>query len=618
MRAFFRAVCSAFLFFLLVGAPVHAAEDFENKLVTTYTVSESGTTTISHQFSIKNISPTTFLKQYSLSLFATQLTNVEVQYKQKKLEPSISTAGNATTILISFPDDVVGQGKERVFTVSYESSELAQRAGKVLEVQIPPFSTTEHYVEHTIVLKTPFMFGNPVHISPQPDQSQLDGQFITTQFKTIANKPIVAVFGTEQFFKMTLRYNLENASSNPGFIQIALPPDTSFQRMQYYSLEPSTNDISVDADGNWIATYHLSPNTTQPVYLTAGVKTTLAANTTTPIVQPTSDHFNAQRYWESGESDLQKVSAEHKGVEALYGYVVNTLKYSYSAVEQGNILPRLGARAALAEPDKAVCQEFTDLFVALSRSQGIAARRLTGYAYTQNKTLKPLSYAADVLHAWPDYFDDSTQVWHQVDPTWENTTGGVDYLHEFDLNHIVFAINGASSTLPYPAGSYKSEKISTQDVSVELADSYTEEKPELSLNLVPQKVFNFPIPGMYTLQVTNKTGFAWYNAQIHLVSSNNLLTQPATHEVHALLPFQMVEIPVQVYPSSGFSLTNATLSSAIELPKEQYETTHSFSITSGPKLLRYVTDQTRVISVVAGGLIIAISAWGLLVFKRKR
>ena len=38
-----------------------------------------------------------------------------------------------------------------------------------------------------------------------------------------------------------------------------------------------------------------------------------------------------------------------------------------------------------------------------------------------------------------------------VDPTWGDTTGGVDYYNFFDLNHIVFAYNGKSSEQPPPA-----------------------------------------------------------------------------------------------------------------------------------------------------------------------
>jgi len=42
-----------------------------------------------------------------------------------------------------------------------------------------------------------------------------------------------------------------------------------------------------------------------------------------------------------------------------------------------------------------------------------------------------------------------------VDPTWGNTTGGVDYFNTFDFDHLAFVVKGISSTYPVPAGGYK-------------------------------------------------------------------------------------------------------------------------------------------------------------------
>ncbi len=596
---------------------VQADESFENKLATTYTVSEDGSTTIAHQFKIKNRTPTVFLKQYSLSLVASELSSVVVEYKQKKLEPTITKNGNTTTIAISFPDELVGEGKERVFTISYQSTELAQRAGKVLEVQIPPFTTDEQYSEHTTTLKTPFLFGTPVRVSPHPDSSVLDGQFITTQFTNVGNSAIVALFGTEQFFTLTLRYNIENTTGNQGAVQIALPPDTAFQKMQYQSLEPTTHEIERDPDGNWIATYHLPPHTAQTVYLTALVRTTEKSDPKYVTAQPVQDHFSEQKYWNTNSTEIQKIVQEHPTLESLYQFVVSTLQYSYAATQTGEILPRLGAVAALQNPTAAVCQEFTDLFITLARAQGIAARRLVGYAYSKNETLKPLSFAADVLHAWPEYYDESEHIWKQVDPTWQNTTGGVDYFHQFDLNHIVFAMNGVSSTLPFPAGSYKTNMLNTQDVLVELAHGMQPEKPNFSVSLTPVEFFGMPLPGLYSLHLLNQTGTAWYNVRVALESSPEISSTVTSYELPAVVPFQEVVIPLQL-TTRGYSITTQPLHSRVEIATENYDTGKDFTVTAGPKGLQYFTEQTRVVSVVVGGVIFAISAWSLLVFKRKR
>ena len=112
--------------------------------------------------------------------------------------------------------------------------------------------------------------------------------------------------------------------------------------------------------------------------------------------------------------------------------------------------------------------EFTDLFIALVRAAGIPARELDGYAHTSNTALRPLTLTKDILHAWPEYWDDR-RGWVMVDPTWENTTGGVDYFNKFDLNHFVFAVKGSSSEMPVPAGSYKFSGEDSDDVRVVLS-----------------------------------------------------------------------------------------------------------------------------------------------------
>ena len=137
---------------------------------------------------------------------------------------------------------------------------------------------------------------------------------------------------------------------------------------------------------------------------------------------------------------------------------------------------------ALSNPDQAVCMEFTDLFIALSRAAGIPARELDGYGFTSNPTLRPLSLNQDLLHAWPEYFDD-TKGWVMVDPTWENTTGGVDYFDKLDLNHFVFAIKGSSCQTPVPAGSYKYIGQDSKDVRVTLSETDFIGKPQLDVSI---------------------------------------------------------------------------------------------------------------------------------------
>lgn len=134
-------------------------------------------------------------------------------------------------------------------------------------------------------------------------------------------------------------------------------------------------------------------------------------------------------------------------IPEIYRYAVDTLTYNYGRLNTS--ITRLGAQQALQYPDQAVCTEYSDVFISLAREKGLYTREIQGYGFSNDQELRPLSVNADILHSWPEYFDDAKQLWIQTDPTWEDTSG-IDYFNSFDLNHVVFAIHGKNPTFPIP------------------------------------------------------------------------------------------------------------------------------------------------------------------------
>ncbi len=165
--------------------------------------------------------------------------------------------------------------------------------------------------------------------------------------------------------------------------------------------------------------------------------------------------------------------------------------------------------------------EFTDLFIALARAAGIPAREIVGYAYTTNSRLRPLSLVADVLHAWPEYYDSEKQTWIPIDPTWANTTGGVNYFDKLDFNHITFAIHGFSSELPYAAGFYKRSGKNSKDVMVRFAQGSFTSLPtaKLTPGFSLPKVFpaGFTTSGHVTIE--NTSGVAAEDVDVSIETS---------------------------------------------------------------------------------------------------
>ena len=149
--------------------------------------------------------------------------------------------------------------------------------------------------------------------------------------------------------------------------------------------------------------------------------------------------------------------------------------YNYAGVTSQSA--RQGATTALTLSGGVLCTEFTDTFVALARVNNIPSREINGYGFTKNTSLQPSSSENDILHAWPEYYDAQSKHWISVDPTWGNTTGGVDYFSKLDFSHITFVRHGEEDSYPLPAGAYKSSP-NQKHVSVEIADTVPERKED--------------------------------------------------------------------------------------------------------------------------------------------
>lgn len=598
-------------------------ENFETRIETTYDVDRNGDTFVSHNIVITNLTPTMYLKQYALKTSYFGLQNITVRQGDTQIPANIVSSEAGTSIGISFETDVVGQGKTRNFFIEYTNPDLATVAGNVLEIHIPKLGDDTSFDSNTTILKTPAFFSLPVRVTPEPDSSEFEQTVVTTKFNRPNGESISAIFGTSQNYKLTLRYHLENPSSNPALAQISLPPDTQYQKMHYHSLDPLPEEIKKDIDGNWIATYRLPASSVTVVHLLAEARVTLEANQEVPITQPLREHLESQEYWEVSSPLIQQKAQMYQNAHSIYDHVVDSLTYSRELLTLDTI-ERYGAVTAFANPDQAVCQEFTDSFIAISRAANIPARRLIGYAYTENSVLRPLSFAGDILHAWPEYYDYSQNKWIQIDPTWGNTTGGIDYFSQFDLNHIVFAINGTSSKHPNPAGSYKlSDETETKDVSVEIIETpFPEISPSISTRMEQKKFFFIPIPGMFTMYVTNNTGQAWYNLEPNIQSLDPSVIVSLTQESNSqhLLPFETKQVAVTFFTNQlsipkesriNVNYRNTNTGTTLYEPAEQ-------TIISGPKAVTYFQRQETYLYLGVGSVIIALITGSVLVYRQKR
>lgn len=610
-------------FFLLWGSMVsavsaqeEAANAFENSIRSVYTVQENGNTLVEHTFSIKNLTPTYYITKHGLRTSSTRITGIRVFDSKGNLDAEITQTQNQTNIGITFPDKLVGEGKIRQFTISYTNPDLAQINGSVLEVAIPKQADPTQYAHAEVILNTPLRFGTATRVTPSTNFSHsLTNEGIRMTFPDLGSGGVSALFGLEQIFDLKFTYFLENNDSQPVLLQTALPPDTSFQRMNYTLIDPLPKEMKVDEDGNWIATFYMPGNTAQTVQVVAQALITLEKNPLIPVPPPQVFHTLKQPFWETDNPSLQELAAQHATPKAIYDFVTSQL--TYGKIDSLDDLKRKGAVKALEIPDEVACQEFSDLFVTMGRINSIPTRVATGYAYTQNSQLRPLSLDGDILHAWPEYWDGEKQYWQPVDPTWGNTTGGVDYFHQFDLNHIVFALNGKSSTLPYPAGSYTRPGNTEKTLDVSFGKIFPEQKPALSATIESQKQSVISMPGFHTLQLTNTTGAAWYHVTFDLHSEKSGVRVFGDTSIPALLPFQSLSIPLFVYNTQGTLPEKDTLRLTVFMDGTPI-LDQEFDVTNAPNFVQTIAHPYALLALGICTIILALGAGSVLILRRKR
>jgi hypothetical protein len=112
-----------------------------------------------------------------------------------------------------------------------------------------------------------------------------------------------------------------------------------------------------------------------------------------------------------------------------------------------------------------------------------------------------------------------------VDPTWGNTTKGMDYFTSLDFSHVAFAVKGIDSEYPIPAGGYKFNKES-KDVEVSFAKSseFDEKKNIQITDNLPN--FSFPkIDIQGTVKIKNSGNVAYSNVTVDVRSSRGTKRQ---------------------------------------------------------------------------------------------
>lgn len=543
MRTFRVLLIFTAVIFLLFSRSIShafASEYFSTSYYVTYSVLEDGNTHTSMKVTLTNKTSDYFASSYKVQVGFEHIENLSVRDPDGLLDPKMTKVEGGTIIEAEFNKRVVGDGNSLTYTISFDTPDIAKKDGEIWEINIPGLEDANSFSNFTAEVKVPSSFGTPAYIKPR----QPTNQTIFTK-EQLGKSGISISYGDKQVYGFNLFYHLKNSNLFPVRTEIAIPPNTNYQDVYIEYMNPKPTNVTIDGDGNWLASYSLAPSEKMTVQTRGTAVVHLMPKKEPLSSKQIKAYLTEQPYWEISRSEIKKLANELKTAKAIYEYLVKNLTYDFSRVEENKV--RLGGIGTLQQKNSAVCLEFTDLFITLARAAGIPAREVDGYANTENSRQRPLSLVKDILHAWPEYYDVNTQRWIMVDPTWGNTTGGVDYFDVLDFDHFAFVIRGLDSEYPVPAGGYKyKEDENLKDVNVSFPRFFTPPQTTISIDFDSKPHYSLlPIKATF---VMNNTGAGVVTTQKLNILSNNLTPKIQSYEITDIPPFGHIDVPVTYQP----------------------------------------------------------------------
>lgn len=346
-------------------------------------------------------------------------------------------------VKVLFPQAVT-YGFSQKINISYDSYGLLVKGGEVRDMYIPGFpenyqltdaDSTEQIFTTAII---PAQYGQINFVLPEtPINVNSDGaRVLDINFDQLVGNTTWVQIGSVQYFEFEFSQVLPQSSKFPfilNAVTMPIPRDVQSgpvtQEVFFTEITPNPFNLETDIDGNLIATFKVPANKENTITVKGyGILTfnsnfnlTNSGSIDDIPAELINNYTSEARFWEVNDPEIQRVAAELKGsstdifeiTNKTYNFVINQIDYSF--VKKSGLNERKGALETL-QGGAAVCMEYSDLFIALMRAQGVPARAAFGYGYSS------LDYEAQgekrVNHQWAEVYLPAQDTWINVDTTW--------------------------------------------------------------------------------------------------------------------------------------------------------------------------------------------------------
>jgi transglutaminase-like putative cysteine protease len=349
-------------------------------------------------------------------------------------------------------------GSPYVLNLKYNSYGLVVNAGAIKDIYIPGLPEEYKFEENNISEKIttkliiPNEFKEVNFVSPEHEiANNSESREINIPQENIVGNTTWIQLGKEQFFSFVIEQEAPKTTAFPLAINtfdLLLPRNIESgsitQEVFYTEFSPEPFSVKEDPEGNLVATFKVPSYTDSLITVKGYAK--LSENNTVDFTKATNlsnlttdfeKYLKEGEYWEVDSLEIQQSAKDIAGektnsyeiIQATYDFVVNKIDYSF--VKKYGLNERQGALATL-NGGAAVCMEYSDLFIALLRAQGIPSRAAFGYGYTSTDYESRSDNT--INHQWAEVYIPGLNQWVSIDTTWGefgNTILGGDLNHFF-------------------------------------------------------------------------------------------------------------------------------------------------------------------------------------------
>ena len=473
---FFEKILSVIFFATLVflslpQARVLASGVFNVTIDRTFEIDADGHMQVTETRTIKNNTTNRYIPSTSTEDFEIFQFRLGENTNDELLKKSVATArildSNGNSMLFSktqngtrfnlevkYPRNITS-GQSVVFKLQYTNYELSEKVGALYDIYIFGFDKDfvfqkdDTVFAYNTTLIVPESLGPENFVSPDPSSKNSAGGKMVYKFaqESLIDQFVWLQLGKKQFYKFKVTQEVKaTKDKNIGFYNrynLIIPRNIDEaeinQTVYYTKIDPLPKHIRQDDDGNLIGAFEFPTDFNGEIVLEGYAEVSVVGDIDQSQVGSLSDitsgfsgDLEEADYWEVNDEAIQTKAEELKGtetnifkiVESTYGFVVDSI--DYSDVKRFGLNERQGAKRTL-EGGAAVCMEYSDLFLTLSRAQGVPARAAFGYGYDSR-----VPSTEQEPHQWVEVYMPGVDKWVSVEVTWGESG---DTLIGGDMNH---------------------------------------------------------------------------------------------------------------------------------------------------------------------------------------